>query len=51
MLDRIRLSNKKEAKPYYTIEDRHILFELNIESGISTVYTEDGNVRQRWNKS
>lgn len=30
--------------------DTSILFELSVESAISTVYTKDGMVRQRWKK-
>lgn len=34
----------------YTPADRYILFELDVESAASTVYAEDGPVRQSWKR-
>jgi hypothetical protein len=33
----------------YTPADRYILFELDVESATSTIYTDAGPVRQQWN--
>ena len=32
----------------FSPKDRYILFELSVERALSTVYTNDGPVRERW---
>ena len=34
----------------YTPADRYILFELSIESAVSTIYKDGNPVRQRWRR-
>jgi hypothetical protein len=35
----------------YEVPDRYILFEFDIESAASTIYTEDRLVRQLWKRN
>ena len=37
--------------PPYDFLDRHVLFVLEVERALSTVYTEDGTKRSRWKVS
>ena len=39
-----------EAAASYSPAARYILFELNVDAVVSTVYEEQGPVRQRWNR-
>ncbi|MEE9178820.1 MAG: hypothetical protein V3U46_10370 [Acidimicrobiia bacterium] len=41
------LTSAVENAPYAAL-DRHIVFELDVHSAFSFIYTDDGTDQQRW---